>query len=107
VNANGIFAERCRWERLKANGNGAMQPERFCECGALVVTGNACHASSHHDCDYAKPTEVIDRIFAIRLAVWCEAKLVTVAIDSPIRTWKPNNLSGVKWIRCFHKSDDA
>ena len=21
-------------------------------------------------------------------AVWCEAKLVTVAIDSPIRTWK-------------------
>lgn len=28
-----------RWERLKANGNGAMQPERFCECGALVVNG--------------------------------------------------------------------
>ena len=40
-------------------------------------------------------------------AVWCEAKLVTVAIDSPIRTWKPNNLAGVKWIRCFHECDDA
>lgn len=41
------------------------------------------------------------------LAVWCEAKLVTVAIDSPIRHWKPNNLSGVKWIRCFHECDNA
>jgi len=40
-------------------------------------------------------------------AVWCEAKLVTVAIDSPIRHWKPNNVSGVKWIRCFHECDDA
>ena len=41
------------------------------------------------------------------VAVWCEAKLVTVAIDSPIRVCKPNNLSGLKWIRCFHESDDA
>ena len=40
-------------------------------------------------------------------AVWCEAKLVTVAIDSPIRRWKPNDVSGVKWIRSFHESDDA
>jgi hypothetical protein len=40
-------------------------------------------------------------------AVWCEAKLVTVVIDSPIRRRKPNNLSEVKWIRCFHECDDA
>jgi len=40
-------------------------------------------------------------------AVWCEAELVTVAIDSPSHRWKPNNLSGVKWIRCFYECDDA
>ena len=40
-------------------------------------------------------------------AVWCEAKLVTVAIHSPIRRWEPNDLSGVKRIRCFHECDDT
>ena len=40
-------------------------------------------------------------------AVWCEAKLVTVTIDSPKRRWKPNNMFGAKWIRSFHESDDA
>ena len=41
------------------------------------------------------------------LAAWCEAKLVTVAIDCASHRWKPNNLSGVKWISCFHEYDDA
>jgi hypothetical protein len=41
------------------------------------------------------------------LAVRCEAKLVAVAIDSPIRRREPNDLSGVKWIRCIHECDDA
>lgn len=40
-------------------------------------------------------------------AAWRQAKLVTVAIDSPSHRWKPNNLSGVKWISCFHECDDA
>ena len=62
---------------------------------------------SHHDSHYAKLLRLSTESLPYDSAVWCEAKLVTVAIDSPIRQWKPNNVSGVKWIRCFDECDDA
>ena len=46
--------ERCRWERLKANGSGSVAPERFCNCVELVIDGQRLPCPKHHSCSYVE-----------------------------------------------------
>jgi hypothetical protein len=86
--------EQCERERAKANGsngNGSVEPERFCWCRELIVNGKRQPVPLHHDCEYIRRRD----------ALIPEAVRIANNHCSPI-----GKETGYKWTRTFVRALD-